>query len=97
MTRSRDSLVPSASRQLEGEKRDDKALACRQEGEANLRAAKSQQWPRWSKRRTPSGVRSARADWARTVALISTGTAHDWRGSECWSRARIADSEPRQS
>jgi hypothetical protein len=39
MTRSPDSLVPSASGQLEGEKRDDKALTCRREGEANLRAA----------------------------------------------------------
>jgi len=35
MTRSPDSLVPSAK----PEKRDDKALICRQEGEANLRAA----------------------------------------------------------
>jgi RNA-directed DNA polymerase len=39
MTRSPDSLVPSPSGQLEGEKRDDKALTCRREGEANLRAA----------------------------------------------------------
>ena len=39
MTRSPDSLVPSVSGQLEVEKRDDKALICRQEGEANLRAA----------------------------------------------------------
>jgi len=39
MTRSPDSLVPSGSGQSEPEKRDDKALICRQEGEANLRAA----------------------------------------------------------
>jgi RNA-directed DNA polymerase len=39
MTRSPDSLVPSGSGQPESEKRDDKALNCRQEGEANLRAA----------------------------------------------------------
>ena len=39
MTRSPDSLVPSASGQPESEKRDDKALNCWQEGEANLRAA----------------------------------------------------------
>ena len=39
MTRSPDSLVPSASGQPDPEKRDDKALICRQEGEANLRAA----------------------------------------------------------
>src|SRR5215470_10809830 len=39
MTRSPDSLVPSASGQPDPEKRDDKALNCRQEGEANLRAA----------------------------------------------------------
>src|SRR5260370_38773063 len=39
MTRSPDSLVPSASGQPEPEKRDDKALNCWQEGEANLRAA----------------------------------------------------------
>src|SRR6266478_6554152 len=39
MTRSPDSLVPSASGQPDPEKRDDKALACWQEGEANLRAA----------------------------------------------------------
>jgi RNA-directed DNA polymerase len=39
MTRSPDSLVPSVSGQPEAEKRDDKALNCRQEGEANLRAA----------------------------------------------------------
>ena len=39
MTRSPDSLVPSTSGQLEAEKRDDKALTCRKEGEANLRAA----------------------------------------------------------
>ena len=39
MTRSPDSLVPSDSGQPEPEKRDDKALICRQEGEANLRAA----------------------------------------------------------
>ena len=39
MTRSPDSLVPSDSGQPDPEKRDDKALNCRQEGEANLRAA----------------------------------------------------------
>ena len=39
MTRSPDSLVPSGSGQPEPEKRDDKALICWQEGEANLRAA----------------------------------------------------------
>lgn len=39
MTRSPDSLVPSDSGQPETEKRDDKALTCWQEGEANLRAA----------------------------------------------------------
>jgi hypothetical protein len=39
MTRSPDSLVPSGSGQPESEKRDDKALTCWQEGEANLRAA----------------------------------------------------------
>ena len=39
MTRSSDSLVPSASGQPDPEKRDDKALTCWQEGEANLRAA----------------------------------------------------------
>jgi RNA-directed DNA polymerase len=39
MTRSPDSLVPSDAGQPEPEKRDDKALTCRQEGEANLRAA----------------------------------------------------------
>ena len=36
MTRSPNSLVPSASGQPETETRDDKALSCRQEGEANL-------------------------------------------------------------
>ena len=35
MTRSPDSLVPSGSGQPETEKRDDKALTCWQEGEAN--------------------------------------------------------------
>ena len=39
MTRSPDSLVPSAAGQPAAEKRDDKAFTCRQEGEANLRAA----------------------------------------------------------
>src|SRR5260370_25649116 len=39
MTRSPDSLVPSAAGKPEREKRDDKALTCWQEGEANLRAA----------------------------------------------------------
>src|SRR5437870_12938868 len=39
MTRSSDSLVPSASGQPDPEKRDDKALTGWQEGEANLRAA----------------------------------------------------------
>src|SRR5437868_1281278 len=39
MTRSPDSLVPSDSGQPDPEKRDDKALTCWQEGEANLRAA----------------------------------------------------------
>jgi hypothetical protein len=39
MTRSLDSLIPSESGQPEPEKRDDKAFNCRQEGEANLRAA----------------------------------------------------------
>jgi hypothetical protein len=39
MTRSPDSLVPSTAEQSEVEKRDDKAFKCRQEGEANLRAA----------------------------------------------------------
>src|SRR5437763_16749192 len=39
MTRSPDSLVPSASGQPEPEKRDDKALTSRKGGEANLRAA----------------------------------------------------------
>jgi hypothetical protein len=39
MTRSPDSLIPSGSGQPDPEKRDDKAFNCRQEGEANLRAA----------------------------------------------------------
>ena len=39
MTRSPDSLVPSVAGQPAAEKRDDKAFTCRQEGEANLRAA----------------------------------------------------------
>src|SRR5437899_345631 len=39
MTRSPDSLVPSDSGQPEPEKRDDKALTCWQESEANSRAA----------------------------------------------------------
>lgn len=39
MTRSPDSLIPSAAGHLAVEKRDDKAFKCRQEGEANLRAA----------------------------------------------------------
>ena len=39
MTRSPDSLSPSVAGQPDTEKRDDKALTCWQEGEANLRAA----------------------------------------------------------
>src|ERR1700685_2855012 len=39
MTRSPDSLIPSGAGQPASEKRDDKAFNCRQEGEANLRAA----------------------------------------------------------
>lgn len=39
MTRSPDSLIPSVVGQPAAEKRDDKALNCRQEGEANPRAA----------------------------------------------------------
>ena len=39
MTRSPDSLIPSDAGQLASEKRGDKAFNCRQEGEANLRAA----------------------------------------------------------
>ena len=39
MTRSPDSLIPSDAGQPATEKRDDKAFNCRQEGEANLRAA----------------------------------------------------------
>src|ERR1700756_1139978 len=39
MTRSPDSLIPSGVEQSATEKRDDKAFTCRQEGEANLRAA----------------------------------------------------------
>ncbi len=39
MTRSPDSLIPSGAEQSALEKRDDKAFTCRQEGEANLRAA----------------------------------------------------------
>lgn len=39
MTRSPDSLIPSVVGQPAAEKRDDKAFKCRQEGEANLRAA----------------------------------------------------------
>jgi len=39
MARSPDSLIPSVGGQLPGEKRDDKALVCRQESEANPRAA----------------------------------------------------------
>src|SRR5690349_9032984 len=39
MTHSPDSLIPSDSGQPDPEKRDDKAFKCRQEGEANLRAA----------------------------------------------------------
>jgi len=39
MTRSRDSLIPCDAGQPGSEKRDDKACICRQEGEANLRAA----------------------------------------------------------
>ena len=39
MTRSPDSLIPSVAEQSAAEEQDDKALTCRQEGEANLRAA----------------------------------------------------------
>ncbi len=39
MTRSPDSLIPSSAEQSAVENRDDKAFTCRQEGEANLRAA----------------------------------------------------------
>jgi len=39
MTRSPDSQIPSDAGQPVAEKRDDKAFKCRQEGEANLRAA----------------------------------------------------------
>src|SRR5438045_4848661 len=39
MTRSPDSQIPSGTGQPVMEKRDDKAFICRQEGEANLRAA----------------------------------------------------------
>ena len=39
MTRSPDSLIPSGAEQSAAEKRDDEAFKCRQEGEANLRAA----------------------------------------------------------
>src|ERR1700757_5191144 len=39
MTRSPDSLIPSGVEQSATEKRDGKAFTCRQEGEANLRAA----------------------------------------------------------
>jgi hypothetical protein len=39
MNRSPDSLVPSVVEQFAAEKRDDKVFRCRQEGEANLRAA----------------------------------------------------------
>jgi hypothetical protein len=39
MTRSPDSLIPFDAGQPAPEKRDDKAFTCRQEGEANLRAA----------------------------------------------------------
>ena len=39
MTRSPDSLIPSGVEQSTTEKRGDKAFSCRQEGEANLRAA----------------------------------------------------------
>src|SRR5580704_13684831 len=39
MTRSPDSLIPFEAGQPASEKRDDKAFDCRQEGEANLRAA----------------------------------------------------------
>ena len=39
MTRSPDSLIPSSDGQPALEKRDDEAFNCRQEGEANLRAA----------------------------------------------------------
>jgi hypothetical protein len=39
MTHSPDSLIPSGAGQPASEKRDDKAFNCRQEGEANLRAA----------------------------------------------------------
>src|SRR3954462_13393396 len=39
MTRSPDSQIPSDAGQPATEKRDDKALSCRQQGEANLRAA----------------------------------------------------------
>src|SRR6202162_6396408 len=39
MTRSPDSLIPAVAGQPAAEKRDDEAFICRQEGEANLRAA----------------------------------------------------------
>ena len=46
MTRSPDSQIPSGAGQPATEKRDDKAFDCRQEGEANLRAATLYMWPR---------------------------------------------------
>src|SRR5215472_11186823 len=60
MTRSPDSLVPSASGQPDPEKRDDKALNCRQEGEANLRAATAVNVVSASS--TPPAIRSIQLD-----------------------------------
>src|SRR5581483_3363713 len=59
MTRSPDSLIPSDSGQPAPEKRDDKAFKCRQEGEANLRAAT--QVNAVSASSTPPGV--GRLNW----------------------------------
>src|SRR6266852_4631082 len=70
MTRSPDSLVPSDSGQPEPEKRDDKALNCWQEGEANLRAATSIIRPKLGKAAglPPPGKASPRPNHARRKA-----------------------------
>ena len=83
MTRSPDSLVSSVAGQPAREKRDDEAFICRQEGEANLRAAtqvnavSASLTPPVSKP-TPTGVIPRDAPVSIRQSLSRFGIQREW-------------------
>jgi hypothetical protein len=106
MTRSPDSLVPSASGQPDPEKRDDKALTCRKGGEANWRTASEDAEAQLKSREKDLEIvcrlkqwRHGRSSWTGTaqtmpVALRGRRSSAEARGQWILRSRKVAGPPP---